>query len=423
MGAHADRLTDALGLLYARVPLGMRLGLATMRAACARSAHPERSFECVHVAGTNGKGSVSALIESVARASGKKTGLYTSPHLARFAERIRIDGVPLDDDALVEALEEALAIGHDLSFFETATLAAFLAFRRARVELAVLEVGLGGRLDATNVVEAPLATVVTRIAFDHEDRLGDTLSAIAMEKASIAKPGAPLVVGRVLPEARSRIVEVATLLGARIRHVDEEPNLERDALRLPRPAGKYQLANAEVALLTCRVLGLEPYVEPGFSAARWPGRFEWLVTEKGPVLLDAAHNPDGASGLVESVNEAVVVRPSSWPNDASLAGRPLALVFGSLADKNYRTTLPILATISEASARFYVEPKGRKAVSPHELAQVAPGAPCEGLDEALERARQAVGPNGVVVVCGSVYLVGEARARLTGEPMDPPVAL
>ena len=160
-------LEDALARLYARIPLGMRLGLDPMRAACARLGHPERAFESVHVAGTNGKGSVCAMVESIARAAGLKTGLFTSPHLCRFAERIQIGGEPLDDATLTETLDRALDGAPELSFFETATLAAFLAFRDAKVDIAIVEVGIGGRLDATNVLPRPRAAAITRIALDH----------------------------------------------------------------------------------------------------------------------------------------------------------------------------------------------------------------------------------------------------------------
>ncbi len=188
-------LEHALALLYARIPLGMRLGLDPMLEACARSGHPERAFAAVHVAGTNGKGSVCAMVEAIARAEGYKTGLYTSPHLSRFAERIRLDGEPLSDDALASVLDRALRAGADLSFFEAATLAAFLAFRDARVDIAIVEVGIGGRLDATNVIPKPRAAAITRIALDHTDRLGSTLVEIAREKAGIAKPGLEIALG------------------------------------------------------------------------------------------------------------------------------------------------------------------------------------------------------------------------------------
>jgi len=169
------RFEDALRSVYARIPLGMRLGLAAMEEACARLGHPEQAFPTVHVAGTNGKGSVAAMVEAIAREHGLRTGLFTSPHLARFAERIQIDGQPIGDGALLAVLERAITGGADLSFFETTTLAAFLAFREAKVDIAVVEVGLGGRLDATNVIPSPRAACITRIAFDHMDKLGKSL--------------------------------------------------------------------------------------------------------------------------------------------------------------------------------------------------------------------------------------------------------
>ncbi len=411
----AARLAAALGALYARVPLGMRLGLPPMREACARAGHPERSFECVHIAGTNGKGSVSALVESAVRASGKRTGLYTSPHLARFAERIRIDGRPIDDDRLVDVLERALVIGADLSFFETATLAAFLAFRDGGVELAVLEVGLGGRLDATNVIERPLVCAVTRIALDHQDRLGNTCAEIAREKAGIAKPEAPLVVGRVDADVRAAIEEVAKAHGAEVRDAHETPMPAELSVRLE---GPYQRENAQVAYAVLDVLGLRSFAAKGFATAEWPGRFERVRTPEGEFLFDAAHNPDGAQALVEAVR-AARERPARDP--LSLRDRPLALVFGALADKDHRGSLGLLAPLTEA--RFYTEPKGRAPASPEELTRTAEGIVCTSIDDALAKARAAVGVEGLVLVCGSVYLVGEARAKVRGEPIDPPVAL
>src|SRR5580704_6647193 len=192
----------------------MRLGLEPMREACARFGNPERAFESVHVAGTNGKGSVCAMVESIARAAARRTGMFTSPHLCRFAERIRIAGEPLDDATLEDTLDRALDGAPELSFFETATLAAFLAFREANVDFAIVEVGIGGRLDATNVLPRPRAAAITRIALDHTDRLGPTLVEIAREKAGIAKAGLDLVVGPLPADARAAVDEVARSLGA-----------------------------------------------------------------------------------------------------------------------------------------------------------------------------------------------------------------
>jgi dihydrofolate synthase/folylpolyglutamate synthase len=404
-------LSEALESLYARVPLGMRLGLDAMREACARTGHPERAFEAVHVAGTNGKGSVSAMVESIARASGKKTGLFTSPHLSRFAERIRIDGEPVDDDTLRGLLGDALVRGADLSFFETATLAAFLAFREARVELAVIEVGLGGRLDATNVIPTPRAAAITRIAFDHTDRLGPTLLDIAREKAGIAKPGLEIVLGPVSGDVRAAIDSVAHEAGATTTLADDDEEAVRfvASARLGLP-GAHQQDNARVAfLLGKRISADTSAIAKGLAVARWPGRLETLTLKDGPVLLDAAHNPDGIASLVAHL------RGLAFPPDR------VAIVFGVLADKEWAAMQDILADAT--SRRFYVAPKGRAAVSPEALRTRSPGEVASGVGEAIERARHAVGADGLVVVAGSIMLVGEARSLLLDLPRDPPVAL
>jgi dihydrofolate synthase/folylpolyglutamate synthase len=401
------RLARGLASLYSRASMGMRLGLESMQDACLRAGHPEASFGVVHVAGTNGKGSVCAMIEAMARAEGLRTGLYTSPHLLRFAERIRIHGSTMDDDALALALEEALELGPELSFFETATLSAFLAFRRAAVDLVVLEVGIGGRLDATNVVTAPRVTALTGVALDHQDKLGSTLDAIAREKAAIAKPRVPMVLGTLSEEARNAALEVAILRGARI--VEAEPIPESASLSL---SGAHQRANASVAWTVGRCLGLGREARlHGLATATWPGRLERLSPNAivpnalvGPWLLDGAHNPDGARALVEAVS------------DESIG----AVVFGALADKSWQEVLGLVAQVD--APRVYAPPKGRIPASPQELAALRDGEPMPDVASALARARALAGQR-LVLVCGSLYLVGEARAQLLGLPTDPVVAL
>src|SRR3954463_12346019 len=187
-----------------------------MQAAGAAFGTPERAFPTVHVGGTNGKGTVTAFTASIARASGMKVGVYTSPHLMRFAERINIGGQPISDELLVDLLNRVMDRAPELTFFEVATLAAFLAFQEAKVELAVLEVGLGGRLDATNVVPPPAVVAITRIAYDHMSDLGDSLGQIAAEKAGIIKAGAKVVLGKIHPEARAVIEAKAAAVGAQV---------------------------------------------------------------------------------------------------------------------------------------------------------------------------------------------------------------
>ena len=415
--ARSAALGRALADLYARVPLGMRLGLEAMRAACTRAGNPELAFEVAHVAGTNGKGSTCAMIESMARAAGKKTGLYTSPHLCRFAERIRIDGEPISDEALADVLERALEIGPDLSFFEAATLAAFLAFRDAKVDVAILEVGIGGRLDATNVVPKPRVTAVTRVALDHMDRLGNTLEAIAREKAGIAKPGVPMVLGPMAPEVRAAALEVALAAGALPIVLGDDPDaVARESLPIAL-RGTYQHDNARIAARVARELGASDVARrEGLARTSWPGRFEHVAIASGPLrgawLLDGAHNPDGARALVVALEDEA----------ARGAPAPGAMVFGALVDKAWEEMLDVLATI--VCPRVYVAPQGRAAAAPATVAAHVAGRVAGSLAEGLRLARAAAGSHAApVVVCGSLYLVGEARALLLGLETDPPVAL
>jgi dihydrofolate synthase / folylpolyglutamate synthase len=382
-----------------------------MRAACLATGSPERAFEVVHVAGTNGKGSVSAMVESIARVHGIRTGLFTSPHLARFAERIRIDGRPMDDPALAELLVEALDRAPDVTFFETATLAAFLAFREAKVELAILEVGLGGRLDATNVVPTPRAAAITRIAFDHTDRLGTTLDAIAREKAGIAKPGLEILLGPLQSEARAAIDDVARAARATTRSVPEDEEATRfvqtATLGL---AGEHQKDNAAIAYLLGASLGATVKERAqGLASVEWPGRLETVRSPQGDVLFDAAHNPDG----VESLARYVAALGKSHDS--------VALVFGVLADKPWVEMVDRAAPM--AAHRFYACPSGRAAVDPVALDARHSGRIETSAREAYAHARAAVGAEGLVVVCGSILLVGEVRAAVLGLRMDPPVAM
>lgn len=403
-------MTTPLARLYERAPLGMRFGLEPMREACARAGHPEARLDGVHVAGTNGKGSVSAMVERAARAAGMKTGLYTSPHLCRFAERIRLDGEPLADEALDRHLARALELGPELSFFETATLAAFLALADAKVDFAVIEVGLGGRLDATNVLPKPRATAVTRIAFDHMALLGNTLPAIAREKAAIAKPGVPMVVGPAPADVRAAIEEEARSRGGVVVHVTEDAECN-EFFATPRAlglAGAYQVDNARVAFALGRRAGLSAEaLATGLAEVRWPGRLERIETSDGPLLLDAAHNPDGALALAEHLANGDPERT--------------VLLFGALADKTWTEMLDPLAP--RASRRVYVSPKGRAATAPEELAARHAGETAPSVLEGYARARELAGPEGLVVACGSIFLIGEVRAKVLGLPRDPPVAL
>jgi dihydrofolate synthase / folylpolyglutamate synthase len=383
------------------------------------------------------------MIEAIARAAGLRTGLYTSPHLCRFAERIRVSGEPIDDVGFERSL--AAVLDHcrpDLTFFESLTVAAFHAFREARVQLAVLEVGLGGRLDATNVITAPIATAVTSISLEHTAILGDTIELIAREKAGILKPGAPVVLGPLPPEADAAITEVAERVGAGpIYRVQREGAWEPGVIRarwdggvtdLHGPGeddrfhgktalrGRHQADNAGVAMGLARCLAQQHLViEPvaaaflGLTTARWPGRYERILIDASQVtvILDGAHNPEGARSLAELFAA----------EDPGGERSRRALVFGALADKRWPDMLRPLAPL--CGRRYYTEPKGRAPAALADLDTIAPGEAVTDPRQAIDRAVAESRPGDTVLVTGSIYLVGEIRAHLLGIEADPVIAL
>lgn len=412
--------------LFARARGGMKLGLDRMRRALEELGRPDRCAPALHVAGTNGKGSVCAMLAAAGRAAGLRTGLYTSPHLEHFSERFQVDGRPIADEALVALYAELKARlpwafeGPDaLTFFELVTLLAFQHFAAARVELMVIEVGLGGRLDATNVLE-PVAACITPIGLEHREFLGDTLTAIAREKAGILKQGCPTAIARQHPEAAAAISQVAAAVGAPISVEGRDFSLtgtltaatyrsesgEQTGLRVGL-RGEHQRSNAAVAL---RVLELarargvaipEAAARAGIADVVWPGRLETVAT-KPDIVLDGAHNPHAAEALANACREL-------------FAGRRIHLVFGILADKELA---PILAQLVPCATRFIATaPTSPRAISAAQLAEQVHGVPVEiahNASEALRLARAGAAPDDVILVCGSLYLVGEVRALLTG---------
>ena len=435
-------LTEKLAALSQRAVRGMALGLDRVEDALSQLGDPHRDLAVVHIAGSNGKGSTAAMIASIAHAAGLRTGMTTSPHLSRFAERIRLDGEPIDDAAMERALGAVLdRCRPDLTFFESLTLAAFHAFREARVDLAVLEVGLGGRLDATNVVASPVATAITSITLEHTAILGETLALIAREKAGILKRGAPVVIGPIEGEADRAIVEVAAEVGAgamlRVQRGERASagtiavQWDGARSRLVGPAGEaaiavalglegpHQAENAGVALglayaLRGRFAALRgpafpAVVERGLREARWPGRMERIDRDGVTVILDCAHNPQGIRALRATLDRL------------TLDPRRTALVFGALADKRWPEMLGEVAPL--ASRRYYAEPKGRAPAALEELRREAAGEAVGEPREAIARALAASAPGDTVLVTGSIYLVGEVRSALLGIEADPVVAL
>jgi dihydrofolate synthase/folylpolyglutamate synthase len=387
-------------------PLGMRFGLERVERALAALGHPERAFPILQVGGTNGKGSTCAMAAAALRAAGHRTGLYVSPHLVRFNERIQLDGRPIDDAPLGEGIaairracpwHEGGAPEDRLTYFEFATLLGLLHFARVRADVAVLEVGLGGRLDATSAA-TPRVAAVARIGLDHVALLGDTIEAIAREKAGIFKAGVPAVVHASQPPgALEALREEAARRGAPF-HVAAAAWDGPVGLAGPHQRGNAALAAAALRLLDGAGVPVpEAAIAEGIAAARWPGRLE----EVRGVLLDGAHNPDGAAALAAALR-------------ALHPGRPVELVFGVLADKDHRGMIDALGP---AVRRFHlVAPASRRARPPGELVALAGRhAPCdvhEGVEEAMACAREAARDGALVCVAGSLYLVGAARSAL-----------
>lgn len=416
MASHESLLRS----LYARGHRGVDLGLDRVRVASRTLGDPHRDLTVLHVAGTNGKGSTCAMLDAIVRKAGLTVGLYTSPHLARLTERIRVGGEEVSEDIFDRGLERVLRDApQDLTFFETMTLTAFLLLRDVGVDVAVLEVGLGGRLDATNIVERPLVTGITSITtgedgrnLEHAALLGDTVEAIAAEKAGIAKTGVPLVVGEMSIEARRVILGVAENRGAGpVCLAPAMPDGRHVVLR-PALAGQHQIANAAVAAamaaFAARTLPISTqHIEEGIASAQWPGRLERMSIAGRQVILDCAHNIEGVRAVAHSLAELDPSRTT--------------LVFGALADKSWAAMLRTLAPV--ASRRIYTLPSGRAPAGIDALQLIAPGLaepdPLRAADLALEQT--AVGET--VVVAGSIYLVGAVRAHWLGVVPDPVIAL
>jgi len=408
------RYAALLARLDATRSLGVALGLDRTRAALDRLGNPERRVAAVQIAGTNGKGSVAAMTDAILRAAGLRSGLFTSPHLVRFTERIRLDGREIDGDHLADLYDRVAATGVPLTYYEVGTVLAFLAYAEAGVELMVLETGLGGRLDAATTCH-PCATAITSIGFDHAELLGDTLAAIAREKAGIAKTGVPLLLGPLAPEADQAIAEVAAQAGAPVRRLGIDFGEAPGASAL---AGEHQRPNAALAVELARLAahhvgrplpapGARPDpIADGLRGVRWPGRLEWL----GPdVLLDCAHNAESAQTLADALD--------------ALPARRRALVVSVVAGKAVGEMLALLAPRFDALVA--TRSPSPRALAPAELLAALPAvspaqvATADDPLAALAAAEAAVGPGGLVVVAGSIFLVGDVRAALTGEPRDP----
>ena len=409
-----------------------KLGLERMTALLAVLGHPQRACEFVHVAGTNGKGSVCAMIESSLRAAGLRTGLYTSPHLAEPTERIRIAGRPVTEDQFASAFETVHAVAERLlgagafeahpTYFETVTAMGFALFRELGAQVSVVEVGLGGSLDATNVI-APRLAAITPIDFDHETFLGRSLEAIAAEKAGILKPGVPAVFSAQRPEVAAKLTACAAEIGIeplwtsrwQVHDLALHPNGSRfraiggKALRdipIECPlAGEHQVENALTAISALDALGFPPQViREGIRQTRWPGRIE-RVSAAPEIILDGAHNPAGARALAAYI-------------ERFFRQRRVWLIYAAMRDKAVAEMAAILFPLADevvltapAQVRA-VRPQAIRELIDHPRARTA-----ARVSEALEIIRREAAPEDAVFISGSLFLVGEARRELVGAAM------
>jgi dihydrofolate synthase/folylpolyglutamate synthase len=437
----------ALGHELAQTP-SHKFDLAHMRILLDALEHPENRFPTVLIAGTNGKGSTAATLASILQASGYKTGLYTSPHLVRINERIRINGIAINDGDfalihdLVDRTAERLVTEGELpwhpSFFEMLTAIAFEYFARARIDIAVLEVGMGGRLDATNVVE-PRLSVIADISLDHQKFLGETLAAIAGEKAGILRPKVPAVTLPQAPEANEVIGNAILTVGATaINAVPYVPPVSPKSAQYLTPSayektgyvsryplqvmgkeisvetplvGRHQLRNIALAIAAAAQLSHAGFaaitattIEAGIRETRWPGRFQVLAAtpDHPEIVLDVAHNPAGAWALRSTLS-------------AAYQERPLIFVFGAMRDKAIREIAEILFPLADRVIATHVEnPRAATAAEIREAAsRIAVDVDqAPDVSAALAQARAIVGTRGLVVVTGSIYIVGEAMRSL-----------
>jgi len=446
----------ALGHELAHMPAD-KFDLAQIRVLLAALGHPERSFPSVLIAGTNGKGSTASMLASILQASGLKTGLYTSPHLVRINERIRVDGQAITDDDfallhdVVDRTAERLVGEGDLpwhpSFFEMLTAMAFEYFSRSRPDIVLLEVGMGGRLDATNVVD-PRVSVITDISLDHQRFLGETITEIAREKAGIIRPGGIVVTMPQLAEANDVIGNAILTAGARAvnavpyvppvspgssqysvadnQHPVSGPrqryslDVMGSTIRVDSPLiGPHQLRNTALAIASAielRDQGLQQItansIERGIRDTHWPGRFQVVreprsesqepKAQSPEYVFDVAHNPAGAWALRSTLSSVY-------------ADRPIMLVFGVLRDKAVAEMAEILFPMAERV--IVTHANNPRSATPQEIRLMAARVAgeigeAESVAEALEQARKTTGPDGLVVVTGSIYIVGEAMRTL-----------
>lgn len=417
---------EAIQYLYGLQMFGVKLGLQNMARLLDALDHPEERFPSVLIGGTNGKGSTAAFLASILQAQGYKVGLYTSPHLLDFTERILINGAPIAQEEVAALADELRPVISSVfstphpTFFEVSTAMAFLHFARCGVDYAVVEVGLGGRFDATNVL-TPEVAIVTNVSLEHQEYLGRTLEKIAFQKAGIIKEGGKVVTAAEEPEALAVLEQVAREKAASLFRIQERfrwtirrSDLEGQIFDLfgeeasyngleIKLLGKHQVTNAATALLAAETLGRRPSQEAiaeGLKRAWWPGRLQ-IMGREPLLILDGAHNPAGAKALAAFVRE-------------HLASRRLILLFGVLKEKDWEGMLSELGPL--ASVVVLTRPESERAADPHDLTTAERYCPKieiqEEVAEALDLAQEAASPEDAILVTGSLFTVAAALKAL-----------
>jgi len=415
----------AIEYLYSLQKYGIKFGLSKTENLLRDLGHPERLGRHIHIGGTNGKGSVAAFLSSILRESGYRVGLFTSPHLVSFTERFQVNGRPISKEDVAELthrIQQVISDEEPPTFFEAVTAMAFCYFQQQETDVNIIEVGLGGRLDATNVI-TPLLSIITNISLEHQEFLGRTLREVAFEKAGIIKPGVPLVTG-ARQKAVRELFQAACLekqapffrLGSDFWYRTTASGLQFKGRRIQAEnlklslSGRHQGRNAALALAAAEILskhGLpaaRTRLRPALEKAEWPGRMH-VVSRQPLILLDGGHNPAALRALAESVRTDLVFDR-------------LVLVLGIMADKDANSILKNILPIADRV--IYSRPVYERALDPNILARKAgkwkiAGEVVTPLDAALNRARELAGPSDCILVTGSLFTVGEALGLLLPE--------
>jgi dihydrofolate synthase/folylpolyglutamate synthase len=414
--------SSALDFIMRRELFGVKLGLETITKFLDRTGNPQNSFRSVHIAGTNGKGSCAAYIESILRRAGYRTGIFTSPHLVDYRERIRVNGKQIEKNFIVEFVRKykGLISRNKVTFFETCTALAFSYFALKKVDIAIVETGLGGRLDATNTLK-PILSIITDISFDHTNVLGNTLKKIAFEKAGIVKSGVPVLVGLMKREPREEVERVcrrkrvATFYlkhgyfvrdGCPFRFEYDHGGLNIKHLQ-PSLPGRHQITNAALSIRAMQILNSSGFsvgkrhIRDGLKNAYWPGRFQTIaVAGKPTVILDVGHNPAGIKAMVDCFREL-------YP------GRKADIVIGFVRNKNLGKSIGYIEPVVRRAEVVRLDT--HRTAEPEEVASFfGRRTPVCISDSTIESSRKLVdstGPDDIIIVCGSHYTVGDFLAN------------